>query len=90
MAIKRISFQKLGFYHHEIGLHSLWVGGSMTLHLPGISKHTIKIIGRWRSDTFLIYLQGQMASFIKGVAAAMAHVRWFTHTNTPIVSPLKL
>ena len=68
----KIGFQKLGFYPHEIGSHSLRSGGAMTLHLAGISEHTIKIIGRWRSDAFLIYLQGQIASFTKGVAAAMA------------------
>ena len=76
----KIGFQKLGFYPHEIGSHSLRSGGAMTLHLAGISEHTIKIIGRWRSDAFLIYLQGQIASFTKGVAAAMAKVQWFKHT----------
>ena len=76
----KIGFQKLGFYPHEIGSHSLRSDGAMTLHLAGIFEHTIKIIGRWRSDAFLIYLQGQIASFTKGVAAAMATVQWFKHT----------
>ena len=83
---KKIGFQKLGFYPHEIGSHSLRSGGAMTLHLAGVSEHTIKIIGRWRSDAFLIYLQGQIASFTKGVAAAMAKVQWFKHT-TPSPQP---
>ena len=56
MAAKWIDFQKLGFYPHEIGLHSLWLGGGTTLHLLGISDHTITMIGRWFSDVFLIYL----------------------------------
>ena len=30
----------------------------MTLHLTGISHNTIEIIDMWRSDAFLIYLQG--------------------------------
>ena len=77
---KKLGFQMLGFLPHEIGSHSLRSGGAMTLHLAGISEHTIKIIGRWRSDAFLIYLQGQVASFTSGVAAAMAAVQWFTHT----------
>ena len=77
---RKIGFQKLGFFPHEIGSHSLRSGGAMTLHLAGVSEHTIKIIGRWRSDAFLIYLQGQIASFTKGVAAAMAQVQWFKHT----------
>jgi hypothetical protein len=77
---RKIGFQKLGFFPHEIGSHSLRSGGAMTLHLAGVSEHTIKIIGRWRSDAFLIYLQGQIASFTKGVAAAMSQVQWFKHT----------
>ena len=82
----KIGFQTLGFYPHEIGSHSLRSGGAMTLHLAGISEHTIKIIGRWRSDAFLIYLQGQIASFTTGVASAMALVPWFRHTS-PSIAP---
>ena len=58
----------------------------MTLHLAGIPDSTIKIVGRWRSDAFLIYLQGQIATFTRGVAAAMAKVQWFRHTNAPHAS----
>ena len=38
----------------------------MTLHQAHVPNSTIKIIGRWRSDAFLIYLQGQVATFTKG------------------------
>ena len=48
----------------------------MTLHMTGIKEHTIKIIGRWRSDAFIIYLQGQVASFTTGVVSAMSLVPW--------------
>ena len=58
----------------------------MTLHLAGIPDSTIKIVGRWRSDAFLIYLQGQIATFTRGVAAVMAKVQWFRHTNAPHAS----
>ena len=44
----------------------------MTLHQAHIPDSTIKIIGQWRSDAFLIYLQGQVATFTKGVSKAMA------------------
>ena len=82
-AATKLGFQKLGFHSREIGSHSLRSGGAMTLHLAGIPEHTIKIIGRWRSDAFLIYLQGQIATFTQGVAGAMAKVRWFKHTTAP-------
>ena len=77
----KIGFQKLGFYSHEIGSHSLRSGGAMTFHLAGIKEHTIKIIGRWRSYAFLIYLQCQISSFTTCVASAMSLVPWFRHTN---------
>ena len=76
---RAIGFKKLGFYAHEIGSHSLRSGGAMTLHQAHVADSTIKIIGRWKSDAFLIYLQGQVATFTKGVAKAMAAVQWFTH-----------
>ena len=75
----KIGFQRLGFHAHEIGSHSLRLGGAMNLHQSHVPSSTIKIIGRWRSDAFLIYLQGQVATFTKGVSKAMAVVPWFIH-----------
>ena len=73
---KKIGLKKLGFYLHEIGSHLLWSGGAtMTLHLSRIPEHTIKIIGQWHSDAFLIYLQEHMVSFTKGVAVAISSVQ---------------
>ena len=76
---KNIGFRQLGFSPHEIGSHSLRSGGAMNLHQAHISDSTIKIIGRWRSEAFLIYLQFQVAMFTKGFSEAMAVVPWFTH-----------
>jgi hypothetical protein len=79
-----LGFEKLGFHPHEIGSHSLRSGGAMTLHLSGHPDSTIKKIGRWRSDGFLIYLQGQVVSFTKGVSRAMSKVPWFFHTSPAV------
>ena len=76
---RKIGFQRLGFHTHEIGSHSLRSGGAMTLHQAHVPDSTIKIICRWRSDAFLIYLQGQVATFAKGVSKAMAAVPGFVH-----------
>ena len=57
---RKIGFQRLGFQAHDIGSHSLRSGGAMTLHQAHVSDSAIKIIFRWRSDAFLIYLQGQV------------------------------
>ena len=79
----KIGYARLGFHPHEIGSHSLHSGGAMTLNQAGQSDSTIKIIGRWRSDAFLIYLQGQVATFTKGVSVAMKQGMWFTSTARP-------
>ena len=76
-----IEYSQLGFHPHEIGSHSLRSGGAMTLHQAYQSDSTIKIIDRWRSNAFLIYLQGQVATFTKGVSVAMRQVMWFTSTS---------
>ena len=55
----------------------------MTLHQVHIPESTIKIISRWQSDAFLIYLQGQVATFTKGVATAKAKIAWFHHQVAP-------
>ena len=51
----------------------------MTLHQSHVPDSTIKIIGRWRSDAFLIFLQGQVVTFTKGMATAMDKISWFQH-----------
>ena len=71
--------QRLGFYPQKIGSHSLSLGGGMTLHQVHIPDSTINIVGRWRSFAFLIYLQGQVVTFTKGVSTAMAKIAWFHH-----------
>ena len=59
----------------------------MTLHQAHITNSTIKIIGRGRSDAFLIYLQGNVATFTKGVSTAMAKTAWFHHQVSPTRTP---
>ena len=52
----------------------------MSLYKAHISDSNIKIVRIWRSDAFLIYLQGQLATFTKYVFKAMAAVL-FSHTR---------
>ena len=71
----KIGYARLGFHPHEIGSHSLCSGGAMPLQQAGQSDSTIKIIGRWRSDAFIIYLQGQVVTFTKGISALRVPTR---------------
>ena len=42
------------------------------MYLNGIPATTIRKFGRWKSDTFLLYLQEQLAHFSRGVSSHMA------------------
>ena len=74
MWIANIGFFRLGFHLQLIGSHLLHFGGGMTLHQSVIYDSTINIIGRWRSEYFLVYLQGQVLSFTKRVMDSMKDV----------------
>ena len=56
----------------------------MTLHQAGISDSTIKVIGHWKSNAFIIYLQVQVLSFTKGVTSSMKEVMWFQSLSITI------
>ncbi|KAG7338688.1 hypothetical protein IV203_037292 [Nitzschia inconspicua] len=56
----------------EISSHSLRTGGAMALHLGGVPAHTIKILGHWSSDTFLLYIQEQITGFSAGLSTQMS------------------
>ena len=83
----KLGFQHLGFYPHDTVFHFLQSGGYTTLHQSPTPDSTIKIIGQWCSDSCLIYLQGQVATFTKGVATAMAKMAWFHHQAASPCTP---
>ncbi|KAG7353946.1 hypothetical protein IV203_003302 [Nitzschia inconspicua] len=56
----------------DISSHSLRAGGAMALHLGGVPAHTIKILVRWSSDTFLLYIQEQITGFSAGLPTQMS------------------
>lgn len=57
---------------NTVGSHSLRSGGAMHLKLAGYDEMTIKKLGRWSSDTYLIYIQSQIANLNDGIARRMA------------------
>ena len=64
----KIGFDQLGFHPQNIGYHSLHSVGAMNLHQAGQYDSTIKVIRRSCSDAFLLYLQGEVTTFTKGVS----------------------
>ena len=61
-----------GYVLNRIGSHSLRAGGAVMLKLCGYDSDMIKKLGRWRSETYLRYIQTQIANLTAGVARAMA------------------
>ena len=67
-----LGLAKYNIHPQAISSHSLRAGGAMALHLGGAPAHTIKILGRWSSDTFLLYIHEQLAGFSAGLSRAMS------------------
>ena len=71
--------EQIGLFHAEIGYvrsdvssHSLRAGGAMAMHLAGVDTNIIRKQGRWKSDTFLMYIHEQISAFSAGVSAKMS------------------
>ena len=62
-----------GLHATHVGSHSLRAGGAMAMHLNGIDPNTIKKMGRWSSDTFLMYIHEQIAAFSNNVSKRMSN-----------------
>jgi len=56
----------------RIDTHSLRAGGANALHLAGYSDREIMKMGRWRSKTFMEYIQEQLSTFTKGMSRSMS------------------
>ena len=68
-----------GISPDRVSSHSLRAGGAMALHLADTPSHTIQKMGRWSSDTFLVYIHSQIKCFAHGLAAKMAKPHTFIH-----------
>ena len=71
-AVINLHLENQGLHPHFVSSHSLRAGGAMAMHLNGISDNTIKKMGRWSSDTFLMYIHEQIAAFSKGISQKMS------------------
>ena len=72
LAAQHTGILGMGYSLHRIGTHSLRSGGAMHLRLLGYDEITIRKLGRWTGDTYLVYIQSQIANLTSGIAAGMA------------------
>jgi hypothetical protein len=61
-----------GFPLNRLGTHSIRAAGATALAIRGYAGPLIRKLGRWRGDTFLIYIQSQIAELTSGISKAMA------------------
>ena len=61
-----------GYSKSRVSSHSLRAGGAMALKLNGETDSTIKIMGRWSSDTFITYIHSQIGALTAGLSIKMA------------------
>jgi len=71
------NLEAMGYDLTRIGSHSLRSGGATHLKLCGYDETTIKKLGRWSSNTYLIYIQSQIGELTAGVATAMSRILRF-------------
>ena len=67
-----LKLEARGFLAARVGTHLHRAGGALALVLSRQLVDTIKNIGQWSSDTFLIYIHKQISHLTKGVAEGMA------------------
>jgi hypothetical protein len=70
-AVTHLHLDRQGIRPTDVSSHSLRAGGATAMHLNGIPDSTIQKMGRWSSDTFLIYIHEQIAAFSRGVSKQM-------------------
>ena len=85
-AAGEIGLHRLGYEPADVSSHSLRAGGAMAMHLNKIDTITIRKMGRWKSDTFLMYIHEQISAFAAGVSLKMSNAIPFRHIAGPTVS----
>ena len=61
----------LGVKSENVGTHSLRSSCAMLLYLGQVRTSTIMLLGRWKSDAFLLYLRKQVKEFTAGISDTM-------------------
>lgn len=87
-AVQALNLEKHGFPAKAIASHSLRAGGAMAMHLNGVDRDTIRKMGRWSSDTFLMYIHEQISAFSAGLSKKMQReIGWHNIEGPVVVEP---
>ena len=67
----------------EVGTHFIRSGRAMTMKLANVATYTIKLIGRWKSDSFLKYIRKRVKEFSLDISDRMIEHGHFSHIPHP-------
>jgi len=73
---------KYGIQEHELGSRSIRSGAAMALFLKNHSVEKIKILGRWSSEAFLVYIRPQVLEWTNNMSQDMASLGKFTDLSS--------
>lgn len=71
-AVTTLRLDRQGLSPTQVGSHSFRAGGAMAMYLNGVPHDTIRKMGRWTSDTFLMYVHEQISAVSETVAEQMS------------------
>ena len=71
-AVSALKLERHGLSPNLVGSHSLRAGGAMAMYLNNVPITTIKKLGRWASDAFLMYIHEQIAALSENVSKLMS------------------
>ena len=85
--VKFFTGTHMGFMHQDVSARSLRAAGAMALLYSGVDNDIISLIGRWRSDEMLRYLQVQSEPIMRNVSKLIiSHVNYnlLPHNEVPL------
>ena len=84
VAVKALNLESINIRASQVSSHSLRAGGATAMHINGVPDITIQKMGRWSSDTFLIYIRDQLFHFTNAVSSKMSNAFNMFTVDIPI------
>jgi hypothetical protein len=81
LTVAKLGAKKLGIDVKRVGTHSVRTSCAMLLYMAKVRTAAIMLLGRWKSDAFLLYLRRQVKEFTQGLSEAMASQPDMFHTT---------
>jgi hypothetical protein len=86
--VAKLGAKSLGIQISRVGTHSVRTSCAMLLYMAKVRTAAIMLLGRWKSDAFLLYLRRQVKEFTQGLSEAMASQLSMFHTEATATEPI--